>query len=110
MEAKQGERRWVRQLARLEMLMDVVYGLTIWRLFQFLPRPTEDETRSLWEVFTDDLRSGLTVIIGIVIVIIYWMQNNLLFGHLTAPMRGIRRWRSRRCFVCSCSCTRSAWA
>ena len=30
----------------------------------------------------DDPRSVLTVIIGLVIVIIYWMQNNLLFRHL----------------------------
>ena len=82
MDAKPGEKRWVRQLVRLETLMDVIYGLTIWRLFQLLPRPMEGETRSVWEVFTDDLRPILTVVIGIIIVIIYWMQSNLLFGHL----------------------------
>jgi uncharacterized membrane protein len=76
------EKRWTRQLARLENLMDIVYALAIWRLFQFLPRPTEDETRSVWEVFTDDPRPVLTVIIGMIIVVIYWMQNNKLFGHL----------------------------
>ena len=76
------EKRWTRQLARLENLMDIVYALAIWRLFQFLPKPTEDETRSVWEVFTDDPRPVLTVIIGMIIVVIYWMQNNKLFGHL----------------------------
>jgi len=76
------EKRWVRQLARLETLMDVVYGLIIWRLFQLLPRPMEDDTRSVLEVFADDPRAALTVIIGILIVIVYWMQSNLLFGHL----------------------------
>ncbi len=76
------EKRWVRQMVRLETLMDVVYALVIWRLFQFLPRPMEDETRTVWELFTDDPRPVLTVAIGMVIVIIYWMQNNLLFGHL----------------------------
>jgi uncharacterized membrane protein len=79
---KSDEKRWVRQLVRLETLMDVVYALAIWRLFQLLPRPMEDETRTLWEVFTDNPRPVLTVAIGMVIVIIYWMQNNLLFGHL----------------------------
>ncbi len=81
---KSDEKRWVRQLVRLETLMDVVYALTIWRLFQLLPRPMpmEDETRSVWELFSDDPRSVLMVAIGMVIVIIYWMQNNLLFGHL----------------------------
>ena len=82
MNNKIDENRWVRQLARLETLMDVVYALAIWRLFQFLPRPMENETRTVWELFTDDPRSVLTVAIGIIIVIIYWMQNNLLFGHL----------------------------
>jgi len=76
------KKRWTRQLVRLQTLMDVVYALAIWRLFQFLPRPMENETRSVWEVFTDDPRPVLTVIIGMIIVIIYWMQNNLLFGHL----------------------------
>jgi uncharacterized membrane protein len=62
--------------------MDVVYALTIWRLFLLLPRPRENETRSVWELFSDDPQSVLTVAIGVIIVIIYWMQNNLLFGHL----------------------------
>jgi uncharacterized membrane protein len=72
----------VRQLARLETLMDVVFAVAIWRLFMFLPRPVEDETRSVWELFMDDPRSVVTVVIGLLIVIIYWMQNNLLFAHL----------------------------
>jgi len=82
MNNKSDEKRWVRQLARLEILIDVVYALAIWRLFQFIPRPMENETRSVWEVFSDDPRPVLTVAIGIVIVIVYWLQSNLLFGHL----------------------------
>ena len=31
MNNKLDEKRWVRQLARLETLMDVVYALAIWR-------------------------------------------------------------------------------
>jgi uncharacterized membrane protein len=76
------EKRWVRQLARLETLMDVVYGVIIWQLFLLLPRPAEDETRSLVQLFADDPREVLVVVIGILIVIVYWMQSNLLFGHL----------------------------
>jgi len=82
MKDQPNEKRWTRQLARLETLMDIVYALAIWQLFQLLPRPTEDETRSVWEVFTDDPRAVLTVIIGMIIIVIYWMQNNKLFGHL----------------------------
>jgi uncharacterized membrane protein len=42
----------------------------------------DEETRSVWEMFMDDPRPVVTVIIGLAIVIIYWMQNNLLFRHL----------------------------
>jgi uncharacterized membrane protein len=42
----------------------------------------EDETRSVWQIFGDNPRPILTVIIGMIIVIIYWLQNNLLFAHL----------------------------
>jgi len=76
------ERLWKRQLVRLGNLMDVVFALAIWRLFMFLPRPLEEETRSVWEIFSDNPRPILTVVIGMPIVIIYWMQNNLLFAHL----------------------------
>jgi len=82
MRDQSNKQRWNRQLIRLQTLTDVVYALVLWRLFLLLPRPMENETRSVWELFTDDPRSVLTVIIGMIIVIIYWMQNNLLFGHL----------------------------
>lgn len=73
-----------RQLRRLETLMDVVYGITIWRLFMLLPRPAgkELELHTIWELFQDSGRSIAGVVIGIVIVIIYWKQNNMLFKHL----------------------------
>lgn len=74
--------RYARQLRRLETLIDVVYALVIWRLFTLFPHPEENETRSVWDVLSGDPRAVLLVIIGIVIVIIYWGQNNQLFGNL----------------------------
>ena len=76
------ERRWKRQLVRLGNLMDVVFALAIWRLFLLLPRPSENETRTIWELFVDSPQQILTVVVGMAIVIIYWLQNNLLFAHL----------------------------
>lgn len=76
------KRRFATQLKRLETLMDVVYALVIWRLFTLFPHPEENETRSVWEVLTSEPRAVLLVVIGIVIVIIYWGQNNELFGNL----------------------------
>ena len=74
--------RFKTQLSRLETLSDVVYALVIWRLFTLFPHPENDESRSVWEVLTGDPHAVLLVVIGIVIVIIYWGQNNLLFGCL----------------------------
>lgn len=73
-----------RQLRRLETLMDVIYGITIWRLFVLLPKPEGNnlEIGSLIELFTDNTRMIVAVVIGIIIVIIYWLQNNMLFRHL----------------------------
>ena len=32
-----------RQLRRLEVVMDVVYAILIWRAFQLLPRPVKSD-------------------------------------------------------------------
>lgn len=74
--------RYAKQLRRLETLMDVVYALVIWRLFLLFPRPEEEESRTVWEVISSDPSAVLVLVIGIAIVIIYWNQNNLLFGYL----------------------------
>lgn len=77
-------RRAVRQLWRLETLMDVVYAIVIWRLFTLLPDPTEDGANwdSVVGMLTSESMSIVVVAIGLVIVIIYWEQNNYLFGYL----------------------------
>ena len=78
----QGERN-TRQIRRLETLIDVVYAITIWRLFTILPRPEERlEFDSLAQLLSQSgLQVGL-VLIGIVVVIVYWRQSNMLFKHL----------------------------
>ena len=72
-----------RQLRRLETLIDVVYGITIWRLFMLLPRPNENpEWKSLLDMLLDSRLNFAVAIIALVIVIIYWIQSNLLFKYL----------------------------
>ena len=74
--------RYVTQLRRLGTLTDVVFGLVIWRLFQLMPEPDIADGGSVLDVLTSDPRAVLGLLIGIVVVIIYWTQNNKLFGHL----------------------------
>lgn len=77
------EVREQRQLRRLETLVDVVFGITIWRLFILLPRPEDNpEWTNLLEMLGDSLLSFAVVVIALVIVIIYWIQSNLLFKYL----------------------------
>ena len=72
------------QLHRLERMVDVVYAIIIWRAFILLPRPTAEQFS--WEHIGAFLSANigvfLLVIIAIVVTIIYWIQNNVLFGNL----------------------------
>ena len=72
------------QLKRLARMVDVVYAIVIWRMFMLLPKPTADQMSPghIQDFLIDNLGAFLVVIIGIVIVIIYWIQNNTLFGNL----------------------------
>ena len=75
--------RGTRQLRRLEILMDVVYALVIWRLFMLMPRPEKiGEWRSLLSFLSSNAELYVIAGLGLVIVIIYWIQNNALFGYL----------------------------
>jgi uncharacterized membrane protein len=76
--------RETRQLRRLEVLIDVVYAVVLWRIFMLIPRPGKENWA--WDSIGSFLMSGreefLIVVIGVVIVIIYWLQNNTLLGNL----------------------------
>jgi hypothetical protein len=65
-------------------MVDVVYAIIIWRAFTLLPRPTAEQLS--WEhigaFLSANIGAFLLVFIGIVVTIIYWLQNNVLFGNL----------------------------
>ncbi len=72
-----------RQIRRLETLIDVVYGITLWRLFILLPRPVDNpEWITLLDMLKDSGLQFLIVLIALIIVIIYWIQSHTLFKHL----------------------------
>lgn len=83
-EDKARHRRESRQLQRLARMVDVVYAIIIWRCFMYFPRPTAEQLN--WEHFGSFLSANIwsfvLVIIAIVVTIIYWIQNNVLFGNL----------------------------
>ncbi len=69
--------------------MDVVYALVIWRLFMILPRPEEGESgvTNVLELFVNDWDTFVLVLLALVIVIVFWLQNNSLFDKLKATDR-----------------------
>jgi uncharacterized membrane protein len=77
-------RRESLQLRRLARMVDVVYAIIIWRIFMLLPKPAAEQMS--WEHIGTFLGANiagfLLVIIAIIIAIIYWIQNNVLFGNL----------------------------
>ncbi|NKB87042.1 MAG: hypothetical protein GKS06_02310 [Acidobacteria bacterium] len=77
--------REYRQLARLVRVIDVLYALVIWRSVVLLPHPTVEEVESagsLWRAFLPYGNNFALVAVGIALVVIYWGQNNRLFGNL----------------------------
>ncbi|MGB6122951.1 MAG: TMEM175 family protein [Bacteroidota bacterium] len=78
--------REMRQLIRLQTIMDVVYAIIIWRLFMILPRPEVDEWAGgsmVIDVLVTYADNFLVLLVGLVLVLVYWMQNNKLFGKLS---------------------------
>jgi len=67
------------QLLRLERLSDVVFALVIIRIFTLLPNPKNMDTG--WWSLTDMLINNASDLV-MIIVIVYWIQHNALFGHL----------------------------
>ena len=77
-------KREARQLRRLERVIDVVYAILIWRAFEILPRPSAEELS--WDhigTFVSTNASGLLLsVVGIVVVIVFWLKSNSLLGNL----------------------------
>lgn len=72
------------QLKRLQRLTDVVYALVLWRIFTFIPKPGGEGWAgdSAGEFLAANLPVLVLIVIGLAFTIIYWLQNNSLYGNL----------------------------
>ena len=77
--------RGARQLRRIESLVDGVFALVIVLTVFELPLPANEGliAVSLSEFLRAHVDAYLPAMIAIVIVVIYWIQNNILFGNLS---------------------------
>ena len=78
--------RDARQLRRLQTLMDIVFGLLLFRLFTLLPHPIRPETGQFdpLVIFTETGENFIMFVIGFVLITIYWFQNNKTTGNLVS--------------------------
>ena len=78
--------RDARQLRRLQTLMDIVFGLLLFRLFTLLPHPIRPETGQFdpLVIFTESGENFVMFVIGFVLISIYWFQNNKTTGNLVS--------------------------
>ena len=74
------------QLRRLQMLMDVVFGVLLIRIFTLLPHPVKPESGAFdpLVIFTEAGENFIMFIIGFILITIYWIQNNKTTGNLVA--------------------------
>lgn len=73
-----------KQLRRLQTLVDVIYALLIFRLFMMLPNPEPSEVVGFdpLAIFTEGGDRFVMLIIGFILILIYWFQSNKTTGNL----------------------------
>ncbi len=78
------QERETRQLKRLWTLIDAVYAIVLVVMVLALPYPDElDWTgTSLWGFLVSQQEGLILALIGTIIVVLYWVQSNVLFGNL----------------------------
>jgi uncharacterized membrane protein len=78
------ENRKIQQLFRVQMLIDVIYGLTIFHLFRMLPKPSQEhiEEKALMKMFAESGTTLGIMLVGIILTLTYWSQSNRQFGYL----------------------------
>jgi uncharacterized membrane protein len=74
-----------KQLRRLEVFTDVVFALAFFRVFMILPslgKVGSGEKISIREFFADNLGSVEVIIIGVLMILIYWSNTIKAYGNL----------------------------
>ena len=71
-------------LKSLILVVNVLYALMIFQVFLILPRPDDPELQysSLEQVYSDNLAVLMVIVIGLIMILIYWIQFHKLMGNL----------------------------
>jgi len=71
-------------LNSLKIVINVLYALMIFQAFLILPRPDDPELEyhSLSQMFSDNVMQIIIILVGLILIITYWIQFNKQLGNL----------------------------
>lgn len=71
-------------LFSLKILTNVIFALLLFQIFMILPRPDDPmlEYYSLTQIFSGYVDKLMVILIGIILVVVYWIQINKQLGNL----------------------------
>ncbi len=76
--------RGVGILNSLKIVINVLYALMIFQAFLILPRPDDPDLQyfSLAQIFSDNAMKLVVIVVGLILMITYWIQANKQLGNL----------------------------
>ena len=78
------QKRETRQLRRLETFVDVIFALVFVILATETRLPSEvNWSGTLADFWTTRASSLIMIVIGLILIVFYWIQNNISFGNLS---------------------------
>ena len=81
---KAEEERSVGLLKSVNIVINVIYALMIFQVFLILPRPGDPllEYQTLSQIYSENLNQLLVMVVGLILIIMYWIQFNRQLGNL----------------------------
>lgn len=76
--------RGVGLLNSVKIVINVLYALVIFQIFLILPRPDDPELeyQTLSQIYINNIPSIMVIVVGLILVILYWIQFNRQIGNL----------------------------
>ena len=82
--------RGVGLLNSINIVVNVLYAMLIFQVFLILPRPDDPELKyhTLGQIYSENLNQLLVIVVGLILIIMYWIQFNRQLGNLvrSSPM------------------------
>lgn len=76
--------RGVGLLNSVRIVINVLYALLVFQVFMILPRPDDPELKyhTLEQIYSENVNQILVIVVGLILVIMYWIQFNRQLGNL----------------------------